>query len=131
MIHTNAIYQDHCPYHNYYATRQNPKGSSIKGIYKTICFQQKQWCGHTIGHKNIAYNTTPYLFLVYTTLAILHSGTISYYPIFYNPVLNKQKASNPKTVKISNGNLLTFTKTCDINLPMLPTEAHKGNIISA
>eukprot|EP00804_Cyclotella_cryptica_P000273 CCRYP_010218-RA/>CCRYP_010218-RA protein AED:0.29 eAED:-0.05 QI:0/0/0/0.5/1/1/2/0/769 len=59
--------------------------------------------------------------------AILDSGATAHFIVQGTNVLHQQPATNPLRIKLPDGNFITSTHTCNLNIPWLPmsmTEAH-------
>ena len=61
--------------------------------------------------------------------AIADSGATSHFLMTSAPVIVKETASSPLSVKLPNGDTLRSTHTCQLDIPALPTEARLGHII--
>ena len=61
--------------------------------------------------------------------SILDSGATSHFMVTDTPITNITRASNPVTVKITDGACVSSTHTCTLNLTQLPTRAKEGHII--
>eukprot|EP00804_Cyclotella_cryptica_P023697 CCRYP_019320-RA/>CCRYP_019320-RA protein AED:0.37 eAED:0.35 QI:0/0/0/1/1/1/6/0/1607 len=62
-----------------------------------------------------------------TEFAILDSGATAHFIVQGTDVLNQKPATNPLRIKLPDGNFITSTHTCNLNIPWLPmsmTEAH-------
>eukprot|EP00804_Cyclotella_cryptica_P020493 CCRYP_019412-RA/>CCRYP_019412-RA protein AED:0.05 eAED:-0.04 QI:0/0/0/1/0/0.5/2/0/1372 len=62
-----------------------------------------------------------------TEFAILDSGATAHFIVQGTDVLNQKPATNPLWIKLPDGNFITSTHTCNLNIPWLPmsmTEAH-------
>ena len=61
--------------------------------------------------------------------AIADSGATSHFLMTSAPVIVKEPASSPLSVKLPNGDTLRSTHTCQLDIPALPTGARLGHII--
>ena len=61
--------------------------------------------------------------------AILDSGATSHFLVPDAPTINVQPALNPLHVTMPDGNSVSSTHTCELDLPQLPKQARLGHII--
>ena len=61
--------------------------------------------------------------------AILDSGATSHFLVTNAPVNDILPAANPLTVQIPNGERVTSTHTCNLDMPHLPEPARQGHIM--
>ena len=61
--------------------------------------------------------------------AILDSGATSHFLVTSAPVTDITPAISPLTVQIPNGERVTSTHTCNLDMPQLPQQARRGHIM--
>ena len=61
--------------------------------------------------------------------AILDSGATSHFLVIAAPTTDRQEATNPLSVKLSDGARVSSTHTCDLAIPEIPAKDRIAHII--
>ena len=61
--------------------------------------------------------------------AITDAGATGHFLLPEAPVINKCETTNPLTIHLPDGDKLTSTHTCDVDIPSLPKGARRAHIV--